>query len=191
MTPDPVPTEAAKGEARRELILYATPTGPLAERCDDYFEAVRRDVGPTTAQTYPPHCTLTGFFHRTDAGAARAIAEIEPIIAVAGPVPEGAVTVVACRATSNWIGLELQSAWLCDVAVSVAAGHTLEPGDDALRLKDWLHLSLAYGANPSRPDEPADLAAYASLAETLIDPAAPVGWEVGLWERTGQGWIRH
>ena len=46
-----------------ELILYATPTGPLADACAAYFGAVE----PTTAQTYPPHVTLTGFFHRRDA----------------------------------------------------------------------------------------------------------------------------
>ena len=47
--------------SRRELILYATPTGPLADACDRFFAAVE-SIGPTVAQTYPPHCTLTGFF---------------------------------------------------------------------------------------------------------------------------------
>jgi alpha-D-ribose 1-methylphosphonate 5-triphosphate diphosphatase len=51
---------------RRELILYATPTRPLADQCNTFFEAAA-DLGPTSAQLYPPHCTLTGFFRRTHA----------------------------------------------------------------------------------------------------------------------------
>ncbi|MDG2026150.1 MAG: hypothetical protein P8J50_03515 [Acidimicrobiales bacterium] len=49
--------------SRAELILYATPTGPLAEELDRLF-AQFAERAPTTAQTYPPHCTLTGFFQR-------------------------------------------------------------------------------------------------------------------------------
>lgn len=181
---------------RRELILYATPTGPLAEQCAAYFDAASQTLGPTTAQTYPPHCTLTGFFRRTDAGVARAVAEIAPVIAAAGPVPGDAVTVVGCHATAEWVGLELRSPWLSDLAASVADGHTLAPGDDALRLKDWLHLSLAYGTAIDRPAADRSSIAllldrYGALAEVMIDPNAAVGWEVGLWERTDQGWVRH
>ena len=48
----------------RELILYACPIGPLADDLDAYFSQVTARFGPTTAQTYPVHCTLTGFFRR-------------------------------------------------------------------------------------------------------------------------------
>jgi hypothetical protein len=88
--------------------------------------------------------------------------------------PAGAVEVVGLRSEPNWIGLELRSPWLLDVTTRFEATHRLDPGDDALRPKDWLHLSLAYGVE--------DLSVYAALVE-LIDPDAPAGWEIGLWER--------
>lgn len=175
----------AAGARDRELILYATPTGPLAEAVDRYEAAVRADLASTTAQTYPPHCTLTGFFRRDDAGAGTAIGEMGRAIVEAGPVPDGAVEVVDLLVTDHWVGLELRSSWLIDLTTTIAAGHRPGPDDDPLRPKDWLHLSLAYGVVD-------DLTAHARLARRLIDPRLEVGWEVGLWERNHDGsWTRH
>lgn len=190
---------------RRELILYATPSGLLADQCEQYFRAVsavnavNAGLGETTAQTYPPHCTLTGFFRRTDRGTDRAIAEMLPVINAAGSVPDHAVKVLRLLVNERWVGLELQSPWLKELAASVAGAHTLEPGDDALRPKDWLHLSLAYGTSTTRTSttgrsaaNPLDLAPYGVLAKQLVDTRAAVSWEVGLWERSAdQRWIRH
>lgn len=180
--------------ARRELILYATPSGSLADQCERYFDAVVGRLGSTTAQTYPPHCTLTGFFWRTDRGTHRTIGEILPVINAAGPVPDDAVEIVQLVVNQRWVGLELRSAWLEELAASVAENHTLESGDDALRLKDWLHLSLAYGNTTASPSSAPllDLAPYGALAKQLVDPHAAVSWEVGLWERSAnQQWVRH
>ncbi len=58
-------TVASPVMPRAQLILYAIPTGLLAEQCDRLFRMVRA-IAPTTAQTYPPHCTLTGFFQRPE-----------------------------------------------------------------------------------------------------------------------------
>jgi ubiquitin-associated SH3 domain-containing protein len=178
------PTE--DDEPRRELILYATPTGPLADTIGRYWRRVEASTGPgpTTAQTYPPHCTLTGFFRRRGARAEAAIADLVAAVDRAGAVPSDAVEVVGLRTTEEWVGLELRSHWLQETTATVAAAHRPGADEDALRLKDWLHLSLAYGVD--------ELADHATLAIEVVDPDAPVGWELALWERRADGtWARH
>lgn len=169
--------------SRRELIVYATQTGELAAACDEYFAEAQR-IGATAAQTYPPHCTLTGFFRRSNPRADDVIAEIGGEILRAGPVPQDAVEVVALRATEGWVGLELRSPWLVNLTARIVSSHERTPGDDALRPKDWLHLSLAYDVDDIEP--------YASLAKKLIDPTACADWEVAVWERLeGRTWMSH
>ncbi|MDW3218951.1 MAG: hypothetical protein R8F63_10095 [Acidimicrobiales bacterium] len=158
-----------------ELILYATPTGPLADALADLFERLRRDA-PTTAQTYPPHCTLTGFFHRARTDVARAVDDARAAVAAAGPPT--LVTVDRLRFAPDWIGLELTAPWLLAVTEAFVDRHELAEGDDALRPKDWLHLSIAYGDG--------DLDAAARMAQRL-DPTLVAGWDVGVWERDADG----
>lgn len=160
--------------SRAELILYATPTGPLADAIADLFAVLARRA-PTTAQTYPPHCTLTGFFRRDRSEIARIRAEVDDAVAAASPGP---VTIERMRSADNWVGLELSSTWLLAVTSAFVDIHRLGPGDDPLRPKDWLHLSIAYGDG--------DLAAAAPIATTL-DLRQPVGWKIGLWERAPDG----
>jgi hypothetical protein len=168
---------------RRELILYATPTGPLAAACNEYFAAVAA-LGVTLAQTYPPHCTLTGFFRR-DPSRVRIVAEeVQDALADLCPSSPDAVSIVGLHEQPTWIGLELSSLWLADCTAAVVARHQVQAGEDAVRPKDWLHLSLAYGPNTQ-------LDAYAERARQSFSPMPLGGWEVALWERDGQSWIRH
>lgn len=161
---------------RAELILYATPVGPLADALTEAFERIS-EVSPTTAQTYPPHCTLTGFFHRDPSATARIAGEVARS---ANATTTGPVEVTALHRGADWIGLELQSSWLLDVTAHFVRTHRLDPGDDELRPKDWLHLSIAYGVD--------DLAA-ADRALGDIDLSLSVFWEVGLWQRhPGGSW---
>ncbi len=169
----------------RELILYATPTGALADQCDRYFEHLEAAGLATTAQTYPPHCTLTGFFHRPADRAEAVAAEFNRGLAAAGPVPDDSVEVVGLVTKHDWVGLELRSSWLHELTVALAEAHVPSADDDRLRIKDWLHLSLAYGV--------ADLDRQAEAARKMVDPEASVGWEVGLWERRQdreRAWLR-
>lgn len=177
---------------RRELILYATPTGELAEQCDRLFEEATR-IGPTEAQTYPPHCTLTGFFHRRRERADEIAAQLQQRLADLA-VPHRAVEVVALRCGTEWIGLELRSTWLESTTRELFADHALDADDDPIRVKTDLHLSLAYDLVPLRRDlsrDPSrDLAPYARCSVELVDPAADAGWELALWERDGSDWHR-
>jgi hypothetical protein len=172
---------------RRQLIVYATPTGPLAEQIGRYFDAAA-DLGATVAQTYPPHCTLTGFFWRRPAQVPRVVGEFATVAAsTASVAPVGSVEVTRLGADDSWVGLELASTWLTDFTRLFAQTHQLDAGDDALRRKSWLHLSLAYGLEAPESIEP-----YRRLAHELIDIAAPVEWQVGLFERNPDGsWIQH
>lgn len=168
-----------------ELILYATPTGALAETCAAYFAAASH-LGPTTAQTYPPHCTLTGFFHRDPSALDRISDEVRVAVGDCAQVSSVAVDLVSLHITDTWVGIELRSQLFLDVADRFRVTHELGEGDDPIRCKDWLHLSLAYG-------DGVDLTRYGGLAAGLFgDALTPCDWEIGLWERTDAGrWVRH
>ena len=156
-----------------ELILYATPTGPLADSLDVRYRRLEAE-GPTTAQDYPPHCTLTGFFHRAEDDVPRIVAELEQAIADIGAAPENPVEIVSLHRKADWVGLELRSEWLRGLTQRFVEVHRVDAGDDALRPKDWLHLSIGYGV--------ADLGPAREVTADF-DLEQDVDWEVGLWER--------
>ncbi len=171
-----------------ELILYATPTGPLAAACERFWRAADQGPGPTLAQTYPPHASLTGFFRRSAERLPSLIENIEEAIDGASPRSAHPIAVMGLVAHESWLGLQLESPWLdrfiqviCLLAEPVA-------DEDALRPKDWLHLSLAYGKEEPRPD----IDAYYDLAEPIVDPGLDAGWNLDLWERRPNGsWHCH
>lgn len=167
-----------------ELILYATPTGWLAERCTSYF-AQAEAIGPTTAQTYPPHCTLTGFFRRDPSRVPAVVAEATNVIdAHPQPAPD-AVEIAALTMSDSWIGFELISPWLDDVIAAFVAKHEIQPDEDLIRPKNWLHLSLAYGIDDLVPYQPDAV----PLNEIVGRDST---WDVALWERNADlTWTRH
>lgn len=159
---------------RRELIVYAVPEGELADACERFFAAAR-EIGPTSAHAYPPHCTLTGFFRRRSVRVGGVVAEVRTLVAGRSI----SVEVLDLSITDRWVGLVLGSPDLLALTDAFVRAHQLDEGDDALRPKDWLHLSLAYGAD--------DLTAHAALARQCVDPTAAATWRVGLWERSSDG----
>ena len=168
----------------RELILYACPGGPLGDTLAHYFADVDDRLGRTPAQTYPVHCTLTGFFRRHGSRADAVLDHLAAVVAARGPVPSGAVAVDRLGVRDGWVGLELTSAWLLDLTAAVVAADEPRPGEDALRPKDWLHVSLAYGVT--------DLEHYVAHALDRVDPNLPASWRVGFWERLEDGaWVEH
>jgi hypothetical protein len=169
--------------SRTEVILYAMPTGALGRACDELYAAATR-LGPTTAQAFPPHCTLTGFFRRPPGEVPRLVDELTRATGAVSGVAAADVDVSPLRCCREWVGYELRSEALTDLARRFVAVHRADEGDDAVRLKDGLHLSLAYGGV-------ADLAPYAEVAAGL-PPPEPCAWEVALWERGPDGtWLRH
>lgn len=171
----------------RQLIVYACPTGPLAEAIEQYFVLSRERFGPNSAHTYPPHISLTGFFHDS--------LEATPIYnsALAAALDQGRhahesepIRIREYVYSSDWHGLVIDSPWLRILAVNFIA-HAVSPTRrDHIRTKDWLHLSLAYGFAADQHE------GLAALAGELIDPTLAVGWELRFYEQHDDGsWICH
>ena len=173
------------------LILYACPVGPLAAQIEDYLNKSQQACGPNAAHAYMPHCTLTGFF-KDEASAVPYYAQaIETALhhhrsQRANLDINLPITVTDMVFRDGWHGLALRAEALKHIVTTVAAQSSSPTRQENLRLKDWLHLSLAYGFNPS------DQRNLQQLASQLIDIAAPVMWELRLYERDTAGqWTCH
>jgi hypothetical protein len=164
-----------------ELILYATPRGPLADALADVFDRIA-ETRATTAQEYPPHCTLTGFFHRPTRDVSRIVDELKRSLLDVGTMPSNAVQIAEIHCRDDWVGLELQSPWLTHLTERFVHHHALRAGDDALRPKEWLHLSIAYGIDDNR---------HAAREIEEVDFVKEVQWDVAIWQRLADGqWNR-
>ena len=170
-----------------KLIIYACPIGELAERLDAYFVQSRIACGPNMAHQYMPHCTLTGFFEDTPSslshyvdGLARSLRQHRR------SKPQLPVVVTGLTFRKDWHGLELSSDWLQQLMRDFANATHSWTRPAPLRLKTWLHLSLAYGF------EPAHATTLQQLAKAMINPALPVEWELRFYERHVAGtWTCH
>ena len=172
-------------EQAAELIVYACPSGLLAGQVTRYFERSRGAVGANAAHSYMPHVTLTGFFHDDAASIPRYREALARALART-PLPDvDAVRVEGMWLTAEFHYLKIESPWL--IALTAAFAQTADSATrrDALRRKDWLHLSLAYQF-PAEQHAP-----LAALASALIDPLAPAGWDLRLYQRVAADWIMH
>lgn len=170
-----------------KFIVYACPVGELARQLETYFEKSRSMCGPNSAHNYMPHCTLTGFFEDVTASLPNYTQRLERSYkhfrrSQTSPV----ITIKGLSFRPDWHGLKLQSDWLKQVIVDFACTASSPTRTEPLRLKTWLHLSLAY-------DFPADQAAtLEALARDLIDPLAAVTWDLCFYQRHPDGsWLCH
>lgn len=170
-----------------ELIVYACPRGELAAQVERFYAASRERFGPNSAHAYPPHITLTGFFHDDDAAVPLYSAALAAALAEAlARRPEGAVLVAALATEELFHGLLIDSPWLEALAVGFHARAASPTLRDGVRPKTNLHLSLAYGFSPGQGP------ALGALARAMVDPAAPTSWVIRLYERTPDGgWVAH
>lgn len=170
-----------------KLIIYACPIGPLGTQLDTFFARSRAEIGPNSAHGYMPHCTLTGFFHDEPPALPLYCAALEAALKQARPTrPDPVISIERVLFKPEFHGLELHSAWLRDLTADFAARAASPTRNEALRLKDWLHLSLAYNFASEQH------AALRRLAEAIVDVAAPVAWELRFYERCSDGsWHCH
>lgn len=169
------------------FIVYACPTGPLAEQVQHFFDQSRAVFGPNPAHQYPPHCTLVSFFEDTVSSVplyTRALLRAYNRVLRSQPRP--AIVVKGFSFRPDWHGLELEAPWLQRLMVDFACTVASPTRRGPLRLKSWLHLSLAYEFPPEQAKN------LSRLALQLVDPAAPVGWELRYYQR-GQNrqWTCH
>lgn len=169
-----------------KLIVYACPLGALAQRIDSFYARSAAEVGKNTAHRYPPHITLTGFFHDEPASVPRYTAALEQALERARPTrPELPFTITALEINSYFVGLLLNSPWAEGLIADFAATVVSPTRHDALRLKSNLHLSLAYSFPPEQQ------APLTTLAHELVDLSLPVAWELRFYEQLKEEWICH
>jgi hypothetical protein len=168
------------------LIVYACPLGPLAAQIERFYRVSRERFGRNSAHAYPPHITLTGFFHDEAAAIPLYYAALAAALAATPRPRDGAIAVSELAIKEEFHGLLISSPWLETLAAAFAERAASPTRHEALRLKRWLHLSLAYGFG--REDGPG----LGELARELVDPAAPVSWELRLYEQLPDGeWSTH
>jgi len=168
-------------------IVYACPLGELADQIERYYAASLAACGANAAHSYMPHCSLTGFFHDGRDSAATYIEALDTALRRARPTqPQPALTITEMVLDPRFHGLLLSSPWLQTLIADFAHMAHSPTRRDALRLKDWLHLSLAYAFPPQQHT------ALAALASELVDINAPVSWELCFYERhTAGAWTCH
>lgn len=158
-----------------KFILYACPVGELGQQIETYFEQSLERYGANKAHQYMPHCTLTGFFEDKEQAATDYVDALKA--ALAEQLPQQPAPVADIRQLSfhdDWHGIELTSPWFQAVAHAFAS---LAKSPEPLRLKTWLHVSLAYGFDPAQANP------LKHLALDLMHPEASAGWELRLYQR--------
>lgn len=161
-----------------KLIVYACPVGPSTAQIDAYFVRARREFGHNPAHDYMPHITLTGFFPEARASIVHYTQWLEQahseVMAQVSVLP---ITIVELMLTEQFHGLVIESPWLLELTRRFIARADSPTRPEAIRPKEWLHLSLAYGF---RPEEDAPLRA---LAQASVEPQTQMDWALRLYER--------
>lgn len=160
------------------MIVYACPVGELAQQLERYMHQSQLACGPNAAHRYMPHCTLTGFFEDQLSALPRYLDALHAARERAWPTrPAQPVTVLGMELRESFHGLLLDAPWLKTLIVDFAARAESPTRVGHLRLKEWLHLSLAYEFQPDHADH------LAQLARRLVQPHAPANWELRFYQR--------
>ncbi|MEM9156922.1 MAG: hypothetical protein AAGB13_18115 [Cyanobacteria bacterium P01_F01_bin.33] len=173
--------------ASREFIVYACPTGAIDTQLATYFQRSQTECGPNTAHRYMPHCTLTGFFHDESESVPMYVDSLERSLAKVGSTrSEPVIAITALTFQPEFHYLKLESEWLLGLVREFRDRAHSNTRTDDLRLKDWLHLSLAYGFPPEQ------YLLLQCLAAEVIDPRSPVDWELRFYEHhPDNAWTCH
>ena len=159
------------------LIFYACPTGPLAAQIEAYLNLSAEICDRNAAVAYMPHCTLMGFFQDELTQIPSYLETIEQtLFSYRSRGFDLAIAIEQLSFRANWHGLELQADWLKQFAADFANKAVSPTRAEPLRLKDWLHLSLAYDFEP-------ECAPRLIEAARVIDISAPVAWELRFYQR--------
>jgi ubiquitin-associated SH3 domain-containing protein len=170
-----------------KYIVYACPVGELAQQLSTYFEKSRLICGSNAAHDYMPHCSLTGFFEDVPSTVPNYTQKLERSFKrFRKSQPHPPVEVNGLSFRDDWHGLELTSDWLRKLMHDFACTATSATRKTPLRLKEWLHLSLAYNFVPDQA------ATLVDLAQELVDPQAEVNWELRFYQQNpDKKWICH
>ncbi len=159
-----------------QYIIYACPVGELNTQLETYFAQSYKLFGENKAHKYMPHCTLTGFFTVKSNSVALKIQALDRAYREAKNLAL-AVTINQLTFKENWHGLELQADGVKQLISNFAQLENASNLPDKLRLKDWLHLSLAYGFMAEHQDN------LQKLARATIDLQADVNWQLRFYQK--------
>ena len=162
-----------------QFIIYACPVGELNSQLKDYFKQSYQLYGENMAHKYMPHCTLTGFFSDDLSSIPIYIRALDKAYTDAKSDRLSLdIKIAQITFNENWHGLELQADGLKNLISNFAELEQSSTRQEKLRLKDWLHLSLAYGFNLEHGEQ------LKQLAIEIIDMQADVDWQLRFYQKT-------
>ena len=159
------------------FIVYVCPTGDLNRQIEEYFEQSIKLCGKNKAHQYMPHCTLTGFFTDELSSIPLYLEALDKAYTEAKNNTSLNIEITQLTFNDNWHGLELQADGIKQLIANFAQLENSSTRQEQLRLKNWLHLSLAYGFNPQDSEQ------LKYLATELINIQANVNWELRFYQK--------
>lgn len=170
-----------------QFIIYACPNGELHNQIQGYYQQSRETCGENAAHQYMPHCSLTGFFEDEITTIPAYLQALETAYKTAkqNRIPRQ-IQVVNMIFKPRWHGLELNGEGVQQLMAHFAQIANSPSRLTPLRLKEWLHLSLAYEFQPQHQ------IILENLAQKLINPHASSTWELRFYQRHPQAtWTCH
>ena len=161
-----------------QFIVYACPVGELNRQIEAYFVRSLKLYGQNSAHQYMPHCSLTGFFTAESTSITTYIETLNnAYIAAQNEEVFFDVSIKQLTFNDNWHGLELSCDRLKQLIANFSQDRNLANFSTKLRLKDWLHLSLAYDFNSEYDKQ------LQQLTIEMIDLKADVSWELRFYQK--------
>lgn len=160
-----------------EFIIYACPLGKLNQQIENFFHKSLSLCGENKAHKYMPHCTLTGFFSDEISSIAYYIEALGKAYSITKDNLDLSITIQQLTFQDDWHGIELKADGLKQLITKFAEIEKSPTRKEELRLKDWLHLSLAYEFNPEERDK------LQKLATDIIDLQTSVDWELRFYQK--------
>ncbi len=160
-----------------QFIVYACPVGKLNQQIEKYLHQSRELYEANSAHKYMPHCTLTGFLNAESNSISVYIKALDKAYIEAKNNLDLDIKIKQLTFNENWHGLELKAENIKTLIVNFFQNKTINNYQEKLRLKDWLHLSLAYNFNPEYESE------LKQLALEIIDLKSDANWELRFYQK--------
>lgn len=171
----------------KEFIVYACPVGELNNQLEKYFATTLAKCGKNAAHNYMPHCTLTGFFNDKSTAIPIYTQALDTALKKSLQTPpKKPIMIVDMEFTPDFHYLKLESTWIKKIIANFSTIAESSTRFNKLRLKDNLHLSLAYKF-PSKQQQ-----ILTEIAKETINIQAQVSWKLRFYQRhTDNSWTCH
>ncbi len=171
----------------REFIVYICPVSKLKNQLEEYFTTTRTECGENAAHKYMPHCTLTGFFQDELTAIPIYIQALDTALKNSlQSCPAPPISVVDMEFKADFHYLKIESTWIEKLIANFTNTANSPTRVNQLRIKNNLHLSLAYNFPPKQQQT------LAKIAKKTINPQAEVSWELRFYERhPDNSWTCH